>query len=302
MDNQPRLRTDTPYADPEHYHGRMSWVDTTLQQILSARLLAEMGRALGAEADVADMRDEAARLSRFANDRLWSEADRFYCDRFDDGSSNHVKSIGAYWALLAGAVPPARLGPFLAHLADPRAFKRPHRVPTLSADHPAYDPRGGYWKGAVWAPTTYMVLRGLVAVGRDALAHEIARNHLDNVVAVFEKTGTLYENYAPESAAPGTPAKPDFVGWTGLPPIAVLLEHVFGLRPDAPSRRLIWDVRLTEAHGVRRYPFGPDVSLDLACAARRSAKDPPRIDATASSPVELEVRWEGGSRLSKLGG
>ena len=135
-------------------------------------------------------------------------------------------------------MPPARLAPFVAHLEDPRAFKRPHRVPSLSADHPAYDARGGYWKGAVWAPTTYMVLRGLTEVGRDALAHEIGRNHLDNVVAVFEKTGTVHENYAPESAAPGTPSKRDFVGWTGLPPIAVLLEYVFGLRPDAPARRL----------------------------------------------------------------
>jgi len=301
MDNQPRLPTGTPYADPEHYHGRMTWVDATLQQILSARLLAEMGRALGADADIADMREEAVRLGRFVNDHLWSDADRFYCDRFDDGVLNHVKSVGGYWALLAGVVLPARVVPFLAHLEDTRAFKRPHRVPSLSADHPSYDPRGGYWKGAVWAPTTYMVLRGLTAVGRDALAHEIARNHLDNVVAVFQKTGTVYENYAPESATPGTPSKPDFVGWTGLSPIAVLVEYVFGLRPDAPSRRLLWDVRLTEAHGVRRYPFGRDISIDLGCAARGAPTDPPRIEATATAPVEIEVRWAGGSRVMNVG-
>ena len=301
MDNQPRLPTGTPYADPEHYHGRMTWVDATLQQILSARLLAEMGRTLGAEADGADMREEVVRLGRFVNDRLWSDADRFYCDRLDNGALNHVKSVGGYWALLAGVVPAARLAPFVAHLEDVRAFKRPHRVPSLSADHPGYDARGGYWKGAVWAPTTYMVLRGLTEVGRDALAHEIGRNHMDNVVTVFEKTGTVHENYAPESAAPGTPSKPDFVGWTGLPPIAVLLEYVFGLRPDAAARRLLWDVRLTEAHGVRRYPLGNDVSIDLSCAARRAPADPPRVEATASGPVEVVVRWAGGSRVLKLG-
>ncbi|MES1209841.1 MAG: glycoside hydrolase, partial [Pseudomonadota bacterium] len=129
----------------------------------------------------------------------------------------------------------------------------------------------------------------------------IARNHLDNVVAVFEKTGTLFENYAPESAAPGKPSKANFVGWTGLPPIAVLLEYVFGLRPDAAVRRLLWDVRLTEAHGVRAYPFGPDVSIDLTCAARPSPTAPPHIEASATGPVELEVRWAGGSRLMALG-
>jgi len=301
MDNQPRVPGGMPYGDPEHYHGRMTWADTTLQQILSARLLAQMGHALGAEADVADMREEVARLGRFVNDRLWSEGDRFYCDRFSDGGLNRVKSVGGYWALLAGVVPPARVAPLVAHLDDPRAFKRPHRVPSLAADHAAYDARGGYWKGGVWAPTTYMVLRGLTEIGRDALAHDIGHNHLDNVVAVFDKTGTLHENYAPESAAPGMPAKPDFVGWTGLPPIAVLLEYVFGLRPDAPARRLLWDVRLLDAHGVRRYPLGPDISLDLSCAARRAATDPPRIEATASAPVQLDVRWSGGSRVLNVG-
>jgi hypothetical protein len=53
-----------------------------------------------------------------------------------------------------------------------------------------------------------MVLRGLTEVGRDALAHDIARNHLDNVVTVFEKTGTVHENYAPESAAPAPVGRP----------------------------------------------------------------------------------------------
>ena len=146
-----------------------------------------------------------------------------------------------------------------------------------------------------------MVLRGLTAVGRDTLAHEIAQNHLANVVSVFEKTGTVHENYAPESTAPGVPSKPEFVGWTGLPPIAVLLEYVFGLRADAAARRLVWDVRLTEAHGVRRYPFGGDAWLDLSCASRRAATDPPRIEATATGPVDIEVRWAGGTRLLKIG-
>src|SRR6185295_3293683 len=79
---------------------------------------------------------------------------------------------------------------------------------------------------------------------------------------------------APESAAPGTPSKPDFVGWTGLPPIAVLLEYVLGLRPDAPARRLLWDVRLTDAHGVRRYRWAATSRSILP--APRGARPPTR--------------------------
>ena len=82
----------------------------------------------------------------------------------------------------------------------------------------------------------------------------------------------------------------------------MLLEYVFGLRPDAAARRLLWDVRLTEAHGVRRYPLGGDVSIDLACAARAAPGDPPRVEAAATGgPVDVEVRWAGGARVLKLG-
>ena len=146
-----------------------------------------------------------------------------------------------------------------------------------------------------------MVLHGLTQVGRDGLAHEIARNDVGNVVTVFESTGTIWENYAPESVAPGEPARRDFVGPGGLPPIAELFEYVFGLRPDAPARRLVWDVRLTEAHGIRRYPFGREVTIDLSCARRRSSDERPRIEARASAPVDLEVRWAGRSDVIRIG-
>jgi glycogen debranching enzyme len=260
-----------------------------------------MAQELGATDEVADMREEDERLARFVNEQLWDEPGAFYFDRWDDGRRSGVRSIGAYWALLAGVVPRDRLDRFVAQLEDPRRFNRPHRVPSLAADTPGYQATGDYWRGGVWVSTNYMVLRGLTEVGRDALAHEIARNHVGNVVSVFETTGTLWENYAPESAAPGTPARPDFVGWGGLPPIGVLLEYVFGLRPDAPARRLVWDVRLVERHGVKRYPFGRDVSIDLSCAARRSVDERPRLEAKATAPVDLELRWAGRSEVVRIG-
>jgi glycogen debranching enzyme len=174
-------------------------------------------------------------LTVAVNERPWNEESAFYHDELVDGTLSEVRTIGAYWALLAGAVPRERVAPFVGHLEDPAGFGRPHRVPSLSADHPEYDPGGGYWLGGVWPPTNYMVLRGLDRAGYHDLAHGISREDLDRVVRVFGDTGTLWENYAPERAAPGNRAKGDFVGWSGLAPIAGLLEYVMGLRADAPS-------------------------------------------------------------------
>ena len=199
-------------------------------------------------------------------------------------------------------VPPERVAPFVAHLEDPEGFGRPHRVPSLSADHPEYDPEGGYWLGGVWPPTNYMVLRGLDRAGYDALAHEISREDLDHVVNVYRDTGTLWENYAPERSAHGNRAKADFVGWSGLAPIAGLFEYLMGLRADAPSGRLLWDVRLLESHGIDNYPFGKDGVLNLSCAARSSPTEEPEVDINSTVPLELVVRWVGGEKILKTPG
>jgi len=315
MDNLPRVSSRD---HPNWSHGHMTWADATFQALLSAKVLLRVAAQLGREAEVDDLRAEAARLAEYANQRLWSPRSGFYFDRFADGALSTVKHIGAFWALLAGCAPPERLASLVAHLENPAEFNRPHRVPSLSADDPRYSADGGYWCGGVWAPTNYMVIKGLEAAGCGDLTHQIALNHLENVVRVFESDDTrwlgadqfreffhldqlkfddahtLWENYSPETAAPGGHSKPGYVGWTGLPPIAVLLEDVFGLSPDAPAQRLTWNVRLVEEHGVHRYPFGANGSLDLSCPARGSRLERPAIEIHSNIPLTLDLIWEGG--------
>lgn len=294
MDNQPRLGRGVRHDVDLFYHGHMVWADTCMQQAFVAKLLVEMAKRTGRQEFVGELEAEIELLSRLVNEKLWDESTAFYYDLRSDGALNGVKSIGAYWALLAGVVDGDKQDRLVAHLDDEKRFKRPHRVPTLSADDQSYCVDGGYWRGSVWPPTNYMLLRGLTEIGRDSMAYEIGRNHLDMVVKVFEETGSVFENYAPETAAPGSPSRGDFVGWGGVPPICVLLEYVFGIRADVPHGKLVWDVRLTEAHGVKRYPFGLDGTVELACEARERADEKPRIAASANVPVKIQVRWDGG--------
>ncbi len=300
MDNQPRLQNESYHE--AFSHGHMTWIDTTLQQILAARQLVFMAEVLGRRGEIQDVEAEAEYVTKFINEHLWDDARVFYFDRWRDGTLSGVKSVAAYWALLAGVVPMDRLPRFVEHLRNPAEFNRPHRVPSLSADHPSYSPQGEYWLGSVWAPTNYMILRGLTQAGEDALAHEIAVNHLDNVVKVYLETGTLWENYAPESVSRGNISKGDFVGWTGLAPIAVLFEYGLGLRPDVLKSRILWDIHLLEEHGVSRYPYGEKGLLELQCARRRFDIEEPLITASSNVPVELVVRWAGGSKALQLGG
>lgn len=254
MDNQPRAEGS------RYHHCHLTWVDANMQAALNCWVLAQMAQLLDEAALAEALNEERAFLHREINGRMWDDETGFYHDLDPGGRRTSLKTIGAYWGLLdKDLVPPDHAEPFIRHLRDQQAFNRPHRIPSIAADSEGYDPAtGNYWCGGVWSPTNYMVLKGLRQAGQDRLAHQIALNHLENVSTVFQHTDTFWEDYAPEEAKPGEPAKSDFVGWTGVTAISILLEDVIGVSVDWPLRQIIWDRRLEEegTYGVRNYPLG----------------------------------------------
>lgn len=255
MDNSPRN---------SFLAGGGTAVDTSCQMVLFARDLAEIADRLGRPADAAQFGGEADALAATINRLMWDPQRRFYFDLTLDGRRAPVKTVAAFWALVARVATPDQADALRAQLRNPETFGRPFGVPTLAADEPGYDPAGGYWRGAVWAPTTMMVLRGLDDYGFHDAARRIALKNLDAMERVFRTTGTIWENYAPDSAAPGRPAKGDFVGWSGLGPIEWLLEYAIGLVPDAPANELVWNLASPQRQGCARYRFNGHVVSLLA--------------------------------------
>jgi hypothetical protein len=261
MYNQPRV------PDSQYHHRHWTWVDANMQAILDCRILEHIASQLEQLEVVQELADERVALIRLVNEHLWDEEAQFYKDVDANGRFSHIKSIGAYWALLdKDIVPPKRLEQILRHLRETWAFKLDHRLPSQSADSEGYNPETGHgFRGGVWPPLNYMVVNGLSNVEQPKLAHRIALNHLGNIWEVYQRTDTFWDNYAPEKPAPGDPAQSDFVGPSGISPISMLLENVIGIRADWPLRRVIW-TRLLDtpsAYGVRHYPFGPDGKFDV---------------------------------------
>jgi len=286
MDNSPR--------NP-HLAGGGCAVDTSAQMVLFARCLAGMAEIQGMEAEQRSWSGEAEELARLINKHLWDPERSFYYDLSLDGRRVPVKTVAAFWTLLAGVAEPHQIAALAGELNNPDTFFRHHRVPTLAADEPGYDSAGGYWCGAVWAPTTTMVVRGLDRCNCHDLARAIALNDMEITGRVFARTGTLWENYAPDSDAPGTPAKNDFVGWTGITPILFLLEYVIGLRPDAPSNTLVWDIRGESPAGCDRYRFNGHL-VSLHAAPTGSGGGTLKVTVTADGDFTLRLHRMGITR------
>ena len=283
MDDSPR----NPYLK-----GGGTAVDTSAEMAQCAECLMHIAAAAGVEGEAPRFRAEAVALQKLVRERMWDPARGFFFDLRGDGRFAPARTIAGYWPLVAGAADGKQAAACAALLNDPRAFGAKHRVPTCAADEPGYR-AGNYWKGAVWAPTNTMVLRGLERYGYGELARTIGVEHLDMAARTWRSTGTLWENYSPEGPEPGKPARKDFVGWSGLGPILYLLEYGIGLVPDAPANRLTWRLNAEAPNGCKRYRFNGHV-VDLAAEPRDG-----RVRATVESDGAFELRLVHARRTRK---
>lgn len=292
MDNIPRTQPGYHYR---FSHGHMVWVDACMQACFSCDMLMQMATVIGRTEFLEELAQERQNLEQIINDRLWDPETGFYYDLWKNGKWNMVRHVGAFWALLSGCASEDQAKRLVEHLQDEKEFKTENRIPSLSKDHPLFAPTGKYWQGGVWPPINYMVMLGLDRYGYHGLAHEIAQDFLRAVWGVYKETGTFYETYAPEyiggKPASGDYAEPDFVGWSGLGPIAILFEHIFGIKPDVKRNTIVWDVRLTDRHGIENYPFGKEGSMELFCQERACPEEEPRITIRSNVAFTLEILW-----------
>jgi hypothetical protein len=293
MDDSPR----TP-RNPDA--GRFfDWIDLSSQMTLSFRLLALMNEVMGEKARAKKWDDKAEETGELVNSELWCANTRFYHDRSLPGNFVSTKTVAGFWPILAGICPKDRLDDLIAHLENPAEFNRNIPVPSLSADDANFSHEGIYWRGGVWASTNYMVTRGLMRAGRGETAHEIAVKYLDGLAKTYSQVSphTLWESYSSEAFTPGVKpytrqwVKADFVGWTGIGPIAMLIENIIGVELNAPEKRIDWTIRLTEEHGIRQVGI-PGGHVNLMCAERKSPGEPAKISVSATTPISVCITCE----------
>jgi hypothetical protein len=282
MDNSPRAGNDV------HDHGNYSWIDMSSQQALNAKCIAQIAKEINDKKVYSKFEKEYIDLKNLINAKMWNEQDGRYCDLDHDGIYSKVKTIASFWPLIAG-IPDSKQAEILVfHLMNPKEFYREHAFSTLSADNPLYSSRGNYWRGSVWAPTNYMAIKGLELYGYEDEAQRAAANHIQNMSEVFQKTGTIWENYAPDTLSPGSDSRPDFVGWSGCGPISLLIENILGFRTFPANDSLYWRLSLTERHGINNLKFG-DVITTIFVKKRKDPRMGCDVIVTANKDYKLSI-------------
>jgi hypothetical protein len=295
---------------PRHGVGQAAWVDFSTQQALAAFYISKIATVVKDKDTEVSFSNKHKELSTLINQYCWNQETGFYHDLKEKGGHSPTKHIGAFWPLLAQVADNEKSAALLEHLQNREEFWRAHLVPSLSADDPEFDFMGHYWKGGVWAPTNYMVVKGLEKIGQYDLAQQIAMNHVHNMMYIhqarwpnsnkiaFEERyedgyQTIWECYAPDRILPATRwdntfySRQDFVGWSGLGPIAMLIENILGFEINGAENTVTWRINRTDLHGIENIQL-KDQQVTLLCQPEEHKLT---LKTECTKPFKLKVMW-----------
>ncbi len=292
------------------------WVDMSMQQALAARNLSAIAEKVGDRRKRLFWLNEYQSLRQLIVDKMWDERDRLFYDVQRSGEVARKKHIGIFWALISGVADFKQAEGLYASLKNSEEFYTENLFPTLAKSDPEFNEHGGYWLGSVWAPTNYMVIKGLQNYSTQdpkflALANEAARNYLRLMSEVYKKDldpamvnyldripgslHTLWECYAPRSDFPCSPgngsfARANFVGWTGVGPVALLIENILGLNFNGYRKLLRWELQEEGRVGLQNFWWGR--SGRYSVLAQATAENGERVvEVEAARRFTLEINW-----------
>lgn len=272
MDNSPRSGS--------------GWIDMSAQMVLMYDSLDFIATYLGKTSEAAALKNKSAAIRNEVQKWQWDSQSHFYYDVNNQGERLPGQTAAGFWPLLAHIANPEQAGFLVGHLTNPESFWRKNVFPTLAANHPHYHPAGEYWLGSIWAPTNVMIIKGLEAYGYDELAFAATSRYLDNMASVYKDTGTIWENYAPESASRGCNSKSDFVGWSGAGPIQLLIENILGIRVDGYENIIYWQPLRLDENGIENIQLGTQ-KVSLLIKQRDNIEVLMRIEVKAQKPFKL---------------
>ena len=227
------------------------------------RRMAEIYEALGKAERAADLRAKAADLFERFNAAFWDEKSGFYAFCLD-GEKKPVFSVASNpgHLLWSGIVPRDRAAKVVGRLLEPDMWSG-WGIRTLSANHPAYNPRS-YQNGSVWPHDNGLIALGFRRYGFSAQTHQVARA-ISAAASYFEQH-RMPELFAGLQRDP-TNFPVQYLGanvpqaWAAGSCFS-LLHALTGFQPDAPEDRLYLDPDLPE--------WMPDLLLQNLRVGRRS--------------------------------
>ena len=194
-DNATPFDAGTPLQSP----------DLAAHLVLQMESLSKMASILGREKEAAHWQARAEEHLQLLTTHL-VEGDLFVARKMD-GTKVPSQSLLYYIPMVLGKRLPGSIRTKLINnLKEPGLFLTEHGLATEAVNSPEHK-EDGYWRGPIWAPSTYLIFDGLLHAGEKALARTVAERYC----AMCKQDPGMWENY---DAVTGKGRQGPAVTWT----------------------------------------------------------------------------------------
>jgi putative isomerase len=159
--------------------------------------LGKLAKFMGNLHEVDKWDREAKELAILINNHFFDSKKGFYYDQLF-ANQGHIDAEGpeGWIPLWAGIATKEQAASVKKILENESKFNTKVSLPTLTADHPKFNPKKGYWRGPVWLDQFYFGIEGLKKYGYESLAKEMTGKLFQNGEGILSDT-PLFENYHP---------------------------------------------------------------------------------------------------------
>jgi neutral trehalase len=247
MDNTPR-------------DGACYLIDFNAMQAINALYLSAIGDILNDKEISFRYKKKYFSLKTRINSLLWYSGDNFYYDLDANGNFIKEQTIATFWTLLAEIPNEDRANALIDKLSG-KEFGTENPFPSVSTLSNNFCEDGNRFRGSVFPHLTFMIIKGLEKYARNDLARECSIRHLYYILDTFHpdegRKGGIYEAYLPskEGSAKTLDSfenfpRENFLTYTALSTIALMIENVIGLYISLPRKTVDWIVPTLEIMGI----------------------------------------------------
>lgn len=250
-------------------------VDFNLQQCLNARCMAQMAESLNDKTLNFKYNKRYFILKNLILSSMYNKEDGFFYDLDKNKKQLPLKSLAAYWALLANILTEEQAQKLISYLHLPQFFGSENPFPSLALNEKSFTETKQAYSGAVYPHLAFMVIKGLECYDLYAMAREFSLRHLYNMIDSFypddKKPGSLWEAY--KSAESGKAEikgnRELFLSYAALPAVTLMIENIIGININLHRKTVKWIAPTLELLGIEKLSLKRNLINIMNCKSNR---------------------------------
>lgn len=173
-------------------------VDLNAYLYAEKKYLIKIANLLEFKEDARLLTAEASQLKTQIQTQFYDSQTAWFYDTSIDGDT-FIKVMGCegWIPLWAEVATEEQAKAVKNNMMNPNYFNTKVPFQTLTANHPKFEPDGGYWRGPNWLDQSYFGVKGLKNYGYTSEANDAIYKIIHNAKGVLEKGKTIRENYNP---------------------------------------------------------------------------------------------------------